>query len=460
MTRNSSEYKIPESYIAEITNIATVKNRIPSEKYTKYNVKRGLRNENGTGVLVGLTSIGEVSGYLIQDNEIIPVDGHLSYRGIDINDIVEDVLSDGRHGFEEVAFLILFGVLPTEKQLVDFKEVLGHLRTLPNGFTEDMILKTPAKNIMIKLARSILALYSYDEDPDNVSIDNLLSQSINMVAKFPTLIAYGYQALSHYYNGDSLYIHTPKPEYSTAENFLHLIRKDNKFTKLESDLVDLLLIVHAEHGGGNNSTFTSHVVASSGTDIYSSLAAATGSLKGPKHGGANAMVCAMLKEIKENVKNWSDENEVREYISKILRKEAFDKSGLVYGIGHAIYTNSDPRAVLLKKKARELAIEKNALDQFELMDMIERVTPELMKEIRNIDKPMCANIDFYSGFVYQLLDIPEELYTPLFAASRVVGWCAHILEENITGGKIMRPAYKSISKRSSYTPLSDRSSND
>ncbi len=456
MTNRAINYSIPDSYLQEINNITTVKNRIPADKYTKYNVKRGLRNENGTGVLVGLTSIGEVSGYLIQDNEIIPAEGRLSYRGININDIVGDVLSTGRHGFEEVAFLLLFGTLPTVKQLSDFKEVLGNLRTLPDGFTEDMILKTPSKNIMIKLSRSILALYSNDEDPDNTSTNNLLKQSINMVAKFPTLVAYGYQAKSHYYDGDSLYIHTPNPEYNTAENFLHLIRKDNKFSKLEADLVDLLLMVHAEHGGGNNSTFTSHVVASSGTDIYSALAAAIGSLKGPKHGGANAMVCAMLKEIKENVKDWSNENEVREYVSKILRKEAFDKTGLVYGIGHAIYTNSDPRAVLLKKKAKELAIEKNALNEFNLMDMIERVTPELMREIRNIDKPMCANIDFYSGFVYQLLNIPEELYTPLFAMARVVGWCAHILEENITGGRIIRPAYKSISKRSEYTPLEQR----
>ncbi len=456
MTKNNSKYIIPESYLEEINNITTIRNRIPAEKYAKYNVKRGLRNDNGTGVLVGLTSIAEVSGYVIEDNEIVPIEGRLSYRGIDINDIVNDVLSTGRHGFEEVSFLLLFGILPNKEQLKSFKEVLGNSRTLPEGFTEDMILKMPSKNIMNKLARNILSLYSHDDKADDLSTTNLLRQSINIIAKFPTLAAYAYSAKSHYYDGNSLYIHTPNPEYSTAENFLHMVRNDNKFTKLEADLVDLLLIVHAEHGGGNNSTFTSHVVASSGTDIYSALAAAIGSLKGPKHGGANAMVCSMLKEIKENVKNWEDEAEVREYIAKILRKEAFDKSGLVYGIGHAIYTNSDPRCVLLKKKAKELAIEKNALDEFNLMDMIERVTPEVMFEVRNIDKPMCANIDFYSGFVYQLLDIPEDLYTPMFAIARVAGWCAHILEENITGGKIMRPAYKSVSKRTEYTPLSER----
>lgn len=456
MTAKDKSNVITKEYLEELTAISTVKNAIPAEKYIRYNVKRGLRNENGTGVLVGLTSIGEVSGYLIQDNEIIPTEGHLKYRGIDLNDIVNDVVSSDRHGFEEVIFLLLFGVLPNVAQLKKFKNILGNLRELPDGFTEDMILKTPSKNIMVKLARSILALYSIDENADDTSTVNLLRQSIDIVSKFPTMAAYGYQAKSHYYDGKSLFIHTPVAEYSTAENFLHLIRPNNEFTKLEADVLDLLLIIHAEHGGGNNSTFTSHVVASTGTDIYSALAASIGSLKGPKHGGANIKVCGMMQEIKENVKDWSNENELKAYLTKILNKEAFDRSGLIYGMGHAIYTLSDPRAVLLKKHAEKLAKEKGRTDEFMLFDSVERLTPELMSDIRNIDKSICANVDFYSGFVYQLLNIPQELYTPLFAISRVVGWCAHIIEENISGGRIIRPAFKSVSELTDYIPLEDR----
>ena len=456
MTESKINKIISKEYLEELTAISTVKNAIPAENYTRYNVKRGLRNENGTDVLVGLTSIGEVSGYLIQDNEIIPAEAHLKYRGIDLNDIVNDVTSSERHGFEEVIFLLLFGILPNKQQLDNFKHILGNLRDLPDGFTEDMILKTPSKNIMVKLARSILALYSTDENADDTSTINLLKQSINIVAKFPTMAAYGYQAKSHYYDGKSLYIHTPVPGYSTAENFLHLIRPGNDFTKLEADILDLLLIIHAEHGGGNNSTFTSHVVASTGTDIYSALAASIGSLKGPKHGGANIKVCGMMQEIKDNVKDWSNEDELRKYLIKILNKEAFDRSGLIYGMGHAIYTLSDPRAVLLKKHAERLAREKGKTDEFMLFDLVERLTPELMADIKKTDKYICANVDFYSGFVYQLLNIPEELYTPLFAISRIVGWCAHILEENISGGKIIRPAFKSVSKIAEYVPLEKR----
>ncbi len=456
MSKSKYNYKIPEDYLLELSEISTFQQKIPSEKYTRYNVKRGLRNENGTGVLVGLTSIGEVSGYLIQDNEIIPAEGHLSYRGVDINDIAEDIEKNPRHGFEEVAYLLLFGQLPDEKKLQNFKEVISNLIFLPEGFTEDMILKTPSKNIMIKLARSILALYSVDENPDDTSIINLLRQSINLVAKFPIMAAYAYQAKCHYFDNKSLYIHPPIQSYSIAENFLHLIRPDNQFTKLEADILDLLLITHAEHGGGNNSTFTSHVVASSGTDIYSAVAAAIGSLKGPKHGGANIKVSEMFNEIKENVHDWSNEKQLRDYLEKILRKQAFDRSGLIYGMGHAVYTLSDPRAVMIKKKARKLAEEKGALSEFELLDTIERISPSMMHEIKGIDKTICANIDLYSGFVYQLLNIPTELYTPLFAIARLVGWCAHILEENISGGRIMRPAYKSVSKKKEYVPLSER----
>ncbi|MBE7028825.1 MAG: citrate/2-methylcitrate synthase [Ruminococcaceae bacterium] len=448
--------EITEKYLDELSSVSTVKNKIPSEKYTEYNVKRGLRNSNGTGVLVGLTSIGEVSGYIMEENEKIPAPGKLFYRGIDINDIVSDISQNDRHGFEEVIFLLLFGTLPNKEQLKDFKELLSHLSTLPDGFTEDTILKTPCENIMIKLSRSVLALYSYDENAEDNSVVNVLKQSIGLIAKFPTLAAYGYQAKAHYFDRKSLYIHSVNPEYTTAENFLHLVRPDNKFTKLEADILDLMLILHAEHGGGNNSTFTTHVVSSTGTDIYSAVAAAIGSLKGSKHGGANLKVTSMIDNIIDNVKDLNNDEEIKNYLIKMLKKEAFDKSGLIYGLGHAVYTVSDPRAVLLKKKAMELAIEKNAMDKFKVFESIERLGPVAFCEVKGPDKEICANVDLYSGFVYQMLNIPIELCTPLFAVSRIVGWCAHILEEHITGGRIMRPAYKNVSQRMTYTKLEDR----
>ena len=448
--------EITEKYLDELSSVSTVKNKIPSEKYTEYNVKRGLRNSNGTGVLVGLTSIGEVSGYIMEENEKIPAPGKLFYRGIDINDIVSDISQNDRHGFEEVIFLLLFGTLPNKEQLKDFKELLSHLSTLPDGFTEDTILKTPCENIMIKLSRSVLALYSYDENAEDNSVVNVLKQSIGLIAKFPVLAAYGYQAKAHYFDRKSLYIHSVNPEYTTAENFLHLVRPDNKFTKLEADILDLMLILHAEHGGGNNSTFTTHVVSSTGTDIYSAVAAAIGSLKGSKHGGANLKVTSMIDNIIDNVKDLNNDEEIKNYLIKMLKKEAFDKSGLIYGLGHAVYTVSDPRAVLLKKKAMELAIEKNAMDKFKVFESIERLGPVAFCEVKGPDKEICANVDLYSGFVYQMLNIPIELCTPLFAVSRIVGWCAHILEEHITGGRIMRPAYKNVSQRMTYTKLEDR----
>ena len=448
--------EITEKYLDELSSVSTVKNKIPSEKYTEYNVKRGLRNSNGTGVLVGLTSIGEVSGYIMEENEKIPAPGKLFYRGIDINDIVSDISQNDRHGFEEVIFLLLFGTLPNKEQLKDFKELLSHLSTLPDGFTEDTILKTPCENIMIKLSRSVLALYSYDENAEDNSVVNVLKQSIGLIAKFPVLAAYGYQAKAHYFDRNSLYIHSANPEYTTAENFLHLVRPDNKFTKLEADILDLMLILHAEHGGGNNSTFTTHVVSSTGTDIYSAVAAAIGSLKGSKHGGANLKVTSMIDNIIDNVKDLNNDEEIKNYLIKMLKKEVFDKSGLIYGLGHAVYTVSDPRAVLLKKKAMELAIEKNAMDKFKVFESIERLGPVAFCEVKGPDKEICANVDLYSGFVYQMLNIPIELCTPLFAVSRIVGWCAHILEEHITGGRIMRPAYKNVSQRMTYTKLEDR----
>ena len=453
---NFKNKETTEKYLDAMSSISSVKNKIPNEKYNEYNVKRGLRYSNGTGVLVGLTSIGEVSGYIMEENKKIPAPGKLYYRGIDINDIVEDISSTDRHGFEEVIFLLLFGILPNEEQLKDFKELMATCTMLPKGFTEDTILKTPCENIMIKLSRSVLALYSYDENAEDNSVVNVLKQSIGLIAKFPVLAAYGYQAKSHYFDHNSLYIHSPKPEYSTAENFLHLVRPDNKFTKLEADILDLMLILHAEHGGGNNSTFTTHVVSSTGTDIYSAVAAAIGSLKGSKHGGANLKVTSMIDNIIENVKDLKNDEEIKNYLVKILNKEAFDHSGLIYGMGHAVYTITDPRAVLLKQKAKELAIEKNAVDKFRVFEAIERLGPVAFSEVKGKDKEICANVDLYSGFVYQMLNIPMELCTPLFAVSRVVGWCAHILEEHITGGRIIRPAYKNVSQRIEYTRLKDR----
>lgn len=423
--------------------------------YEKYNVKRGLRNKDGTGVLVGLTKIGEVRGYMIDQNDKVNVPGKLMYRGIDMTDIVRENEARGRHAFEETMYLILMGSLPDEKDLQDFKRVLADHRALPAGFTEDMILKAPSPNIMNKLARSVLASYSYDPNPDSLELDNLLRQSVELIARFPVMVAYAYQAKKHYYDHDSLYLHSPRSDYDTSENILHLIRRDNNFTQLEADTLDLMLVIHAEHGGGNNSSFATHVVSSSGTDTYSAIAAAVGSLKGPKHGGANAKVMGMINEIKENC-NWKDEGSLKDYLVKIINKEAYDKSGLVYGMGHAVYTLSDPRAELLKEKALEMAKATGSEDEFRMYDAIERMTPVLFNEIKGVDKQLCANVDLYSGFVYSMMNIPEELYTPLFAVSRVSSWCAHRMEEVVTGGKIIRPAYKSVTDKNLYTPIEKR----
>lgn len=430
---------------------------IPSRYYGEYNVKRGLRNPDGTGVLAGLTGIGEVHGYVLDEGNKSPIEGSLRYRGISIEDIVKACMEEERYGFEEVIFLLIFGYLPNNEELDRFIAELSTRRELPENFAEDMILKAPSKNIMNKLARSVLALYSYDtENPDSIEIEDLLSQSLNLIARFPTLIAYAFAAKKHYFDKTSLVLHNPKPELSIAENFFYMIRANHKYTKLEADILDLCLMLHAEHGGGNNSAFTVRVLSSSNTDTYSTIAAAIGSLKGPKHGGANAKTLTQMKEIKANVKNWSDGDEILSYLEKILRKEAGDGSGLIYGIGHAIYTLSDPRAVILKECARKLAEETGNMEEFELYRLIEEKAPEAFKNIKGITDPMPANVDFYSGFVYQMLNIPEELYTPLFAMSRIVGWCAHRIEEVMTGGKIIRPAYKSVIKRSEYTHLSDR----
>ncbi len=424
--------------------------------YQRYNVKRGLRNADNTGVLVGLTNIGDAHGYIVSEGDKYPDKGVLRYRGIDISDIVRACREEKRHGYEEIAYLLLFGTLPGKEGLKKFADLLGSLRTLPEGFTEDMILKAPSQNIMNKLARCVLASYSYDENPDDLSLENMLRQSIELIARFPTMVTYAYYAKAHYYDQKSLIIHAPDPSLSTAENFLRMIRPDNQFTPLEADTLDECLIIHAEHGGGNNSSFTTHVVSSTGTDTYSAIASAVGSLKGPLHGGANIKVRQMIDDFKENVKDITSREEVGAYIEKILRKEAFDKAGLIYGMGHAIYTLSDPRAVILKEKAAELAKAKGREDEFTLYALIEELTPGLFAKVRGVEKAMCANVDLYSGFVYSMLGIPHELYTPIFAISRAAGWCAHRMEEVLAGGKIIRPAYKNVFRQKDYQPLGDR----
>lgn len=429
---------------------------LPGELYEKYNVQRGLRKKDGSGVMAGLTSIGDVKGYVFDDGEKIPCEGRLRYRGINVYDIVDACQKENRFGYEEVAYLLLTGKLPTKEQLDSFCAFLANSRELPDGFTEDMILKAPSADIMNKLARCVLASYSYDDNPDDTGLENIFRQSIELIARLPVMAAYGYQAKSHYHDGKSLYLHAPQKNLSTAENFLFMIRPDNKYTRLEAEILDLALILHAEHGGGNNSAFTTRVLSSSGTDTYSAIAAAIGSLKGPRHGGANAKVMGMIEDFKNNITDITDEKQIRDHIVKILKRETYDKSGLVYGMGHAIYTISDPRQKLLKAKAKELACELNMMDEFNLYDTIERLTPGLFAEICKNDKAMCANVDMYSGFVYKMLNIPPELYTPIFAISRISGWCAHRIEEITVNKRIIRPAYKSVVSGKKYVSLTDR----
>jgi citrate synthase len=445
-----------DPFLTELARLAKQNNKIDPELYEKFSVKRGLRNSDGTGVLVGLTEIGDVHGYIVSEKEKVAVPGRLRYRGMEIEDIVAGFQKEKRHGFEETAYLLLFGELPRKKDLTKFCHLLGKNRKLPEGFAENMILKAPSNNVMNKLARSVLAAYSYDKTPEDRSLKNILRQCIGLIARFPTFSAYGYQAKSHYYDGESLYIHTPDEKLSTAENFLLMTRPDKKYTKMEADLLDLCLVLHAEHGGGNNSTFVAHVVTSSDTDVYSSVAAAIGSLKGYKHGGANIQVIAMMDNIKQNVKNCESEGQVADYLAKIVKKEAFDGSGLIYGLGHAVYTISDPRTDLLKKQAAKLAKEKDLDWEFELYSLVERLAPEIFQEVKKSDKKICPNVDFYSGFVYRMLGIPTELYTPIFAIARITGWCAHIIEENVSGGRIIRPAYKSVAEKREYIPTNKR----
>ncbi len=429
----------------------------PKEMFKAYGVKRGLRNEDETGVMAGLTAVGQVNGYYIVDGEKKPIDGVLKYRGYDLADIVENCEKEHRFGYEEVVFLLLFGKLPTKEQLKKFTDLMGELRVLPEGFAEDMILKAPSANIMNKIARSVLAMYSYDDNPDDTSVENILRQSIELISRLSVMAAVGYQAKRHYHDGESMYLHVPRKNLSTAENFLYMIRPDNKYTQEEAEMLDVLLMVQAEHGGGNNSAFTTRVVSSSGTDTYSAIAAAIGSLKGPKHGGANAKVLGMMEEIKNNVSDWTDEAEVGAYLKKILRKEAYDGAGLIYGMGHAVYTYSDPRCVLLKERAESLANSNPEWQkEFNLYKLVEKLTPDCFLKVKKNKKVICANVDMYSGFVYKMLGIAPEMYTPLFAISRIAGWCAHRLEETIGCSRIIRPAYKSIAEERDYIPLEER----
>ena len=419
-------------------------------------MKRGLRDINGKGVLAGLTQVSNVKATSMVDGKEVPCAGSLSYRGYDIKDLTGGFVRDHRFGFEETTYLLLFGELPNEEELNNFKKLLANQRSLPTNFVRDVVMKAPSKDIMNALSRSVLTLYSYDTNPDDISLPNVLRQCLNLISVFPLLSVYGYQAYNHYIRGKSLYIHNPKRELSTAENILRMLRPDKKYTDLEAKILDLALILHMEHGGGNNSTFTTHVVSSSGTDTYSAVAAALGSLKGPKHGGANIKVVSMFQDMKKEVKDPEDEEEVRDYLKRLLHKEAFDRRGLIYGMGHAIYSVSDPRAEVLKGFVEKLAEEKGRMKDYRLYSMVERMAPEVIAEERRIYKGVSANVDFYSGFVYSMLDLPLELYTPMFAVARIVGWSAHRMEELINTDKIIRPAYKNVLEAAQYVPLHER----
>jgi len=451
---NIIEFK--EKMLKKLSCKAQENNKIDIELFTKYQVKRGLRDVDGRGVLVGLTEIGDVRSYIVEENEMVPMPGKLFYRGVNICDIVNGFMKNESFGFEETCYLLLFGNLPTKSELKEFENLLSEYRNLPDDFVRDMILKMPSKDIMNSMARSVLAFYSLDDLAEDTSIENVLRQCLILIACFPLMAVYGYQACTHYHNNNSLFIHSPQPDLSTAENIIHMLRPDSQYTKLEATLLDIALVLHAEHGGGNNSTFVTHVVTSSGSDTYSVMAAALGSLKGPRHGGANIKVVQMFEDIKQNIKDWTDDTEVEEYLTKILNKEAFDGSGLIYGIGHAVYSISDPRAVIFKEHVEKLAKEKGFENEYNLYAKVEKLAPEIVGKIRKMYKGISANVDFYSGFVYRMLDIPPELFTPIFAISRIGGWSAHRIEEIVNSGKIIRPAYKNVVKRKAYVDIEER----
>ncbi len=440
-----------ERYVDLCDNIGGIDKSL----YTKYDVKRGLRDSDGRGVLTGLTEISDVSGFKEVNGERIPIEGELFFQGYDVRELVKG-FGQGNHGFEETIFLLLFGELPTEEELKDFMQIIGYLRPLPDNFNRDVIMKAPSRNIMNVLERCVLTLYSYDENPDDISVAHVLSQSLSLIARFPVIAAYGYQSYRHKFMDSSLVIHRPKPELSTAENILRLLRPDATFTDLEAQVLDVCLVLHAEHGGGNNSTFTTHVITTTGTDTYSAVAGSLGSLKGPRHGGANLKVQQMVADLKANVEDTEDDAQVKAYLDKLLKKQAFDKAGLIYGMGHAIYTLSDPRAQILKSYARKLSEAEGFMKEFELYDRIERLAKELIVKHRDVQKPVCANVDLYSGFVYSVLKIPVELFTPMFAIARIAGWSAHRIEELANNGKIIRPAYKYVGTHREYLPMKER----
>lgn len=455
---------MPSNYISPISMDALSSlcdelgknNTIKAKDFERYHVKRGLRNDDGTGVMAGLTRICSVEGYYILDGERISKEGKLSYRGYDIKDIIENCIKENRYGFEEVVWLLIFGNLPTVNQLDSLREVIGECRSLPEEFIEDVIMKHPSKDIMNKMSRCVMNLYSFDEDPDNISIPNVLRQSLQLIAQFPTIMNSAYQVKRRVFYDKTMFLHPVRKNLSTSEYILRQLRADKQYTQEEAHLLDICLMLHADHGGGNNSTFSTRVLTSSGTDTYSAITAGLGSLKGPRHGGANIKVAKQMDYIMENCSDSTDEAQVKDILVKILNKEAGDCSGLIYGMGHAVYTKSDPRAVILKANAKKLAFEHGFEKEYKTLENIEKLTPQLFAEIKGSDKPMCANVDLYSGLVYRVLGIPEDLYTPLFATARIAGWCAHRLEELTSSKRIMRPAYKSVSKNRNYKVLEER----
>ena len=456
MTHINGDYSAITPEIDVLAQKMTANSIIDTQLYSKYNVKRGLRDIDGKGVLTGLTDISAIIQNKTVDGKVVPCEGELYYRGYNVNDIIKGITDDDRFGFEEVVYLLLFGSMPTAEELKNFKNLLVQYRTLPQIFVRDVILKAPSDDMMNSIARSVLTLFCYDKNPNDIAINNVLRQCIQLISVFPLLSVYGYHSYNHYLRDKSLYIHRAEPEMSTAEVILSLLRPDRKYTPLEAKVLDMALILHMEHGGGNNSTFTTHVVTSSGTDTYSATAAALASLKGPKHGGANVKVFYMFEDLKKHVKDWNDEDEITAYLEKLLDKQAFDHKGLIYGMGHAVYTISDPRQVILKGSVQKLAEAEGYEDEFNLYAKVEKLAPEVIGKKRKIYKGVASNVDFYSGLLYSMLNIPCELYTPLFATARIAGWSAHRLEELANGGKIIRPAYMSISEKKQYTPLDQR----
>ena len=454
MEHDSFSQVTPE--ILNLANMSQTAGIIEQELFTKYDVKRGLRDINGKGVLAGLTNISDVRASKIVDGEQIPIHGELFYRGYNVKDLVKGFTSENRFGFEEVTYLLLFNKLPNKEELESFRKLLAEYRSLPTSFVRDIIMKAPSRDMMNTLARSVLTLYSYDDRADDTSIPNVLRQSLQLISLFPMLSIYGYHAYKHYHDGASLFIHAPQPDLSTAENILHILRPDSKYTPLEAAILDIALVLHMEHGGGNNSSFTTHVVTSSMTDTYSVIAAAIGSLKGPRHGGANIKVVGMFDDMMREVSDWEDEEEVSEYLARLLHKDAFDHAGLIYGVGHAVYSKSDPRAVVFKSYVEKLSVEKGLEKEFALYSLVEKLAPKVIAKERQIYKGVSINVDFYSGFVYKMLDLPYELYTPIFAIARIVGWSAHRLEELANNGKIIRPAYKPIHSDCRYKDLDKR----